>query len=133
MKHEKTSLLIGCFYEEEVIAIANLSVQERHKIDHKASIGLSVKKAYWNQGIGTKIMEYFIKYSIENKQLNILNLEVRTDNERAIKIYKNLGFNINDYPNAYKQYSNQITLPLHTLLTNSDIEYISVNINTILN
>ena len=94
MKHEKTSLLIGCFYEEEVIAIANLSVQERHKIDHKASIGLSVKKAYWNQGIGTKIMEYFIKYSIENKQLNILNLEVRTDNERAIKIYKNLGFKI---------------------------------------
>ena len=47
--------------------------------------------------------------------------------------YKNLGFNINDYPNAYKQYSNEITLPLHTLLTNSDIEYISLNINMILN
>src|SRR5690606_5452351 len=32
--------------------------------------------------------------------------------------YKNLGFNINDYPNAYKQYINEITLPLNTLLTN---------------
>ena len=38
--------------------------------------------------------------------------------------YKNLGFNIKDYPNAYKQYSNEITLPLHTLLSDKDVEYI---------
>ena len=56
-----------------------------------------------------------------------------TNHYQCLLHIKNLGFNINDYPNAYKQYSNEITLPLHTLLTNSDIEYISVNINTILN
>jgi dTDP-4-amino-4,6-dideoxygalactose transaminase len=38
--------------------------------------------------------------------------------------YKNLGFNINNYPNAYAQYANEITLPLHTLLSNEDVEYI---------
>ena len=38
--------------------------------------------------------------------------------------YKNLGFNIKDYPNAYNMYHNEITLPLHTLLTNEDVEYI---------
>ena len=38
--------------------------------------------------------------------------------------YKNLGFDINDYPNAYKQYVNEITLPLHTLLNDNDVEYI---------
>jgi len=38
--------------------------------------------------------------------------------------YKNLGFDINDYPNAYKQYSNEITLPLHTMLSDEDVEYI---------
>lgn len=38
--------------------------------------------------------------------------------------YKNLGFDIKDYPNAYKQYVNEITLPLHTLLTNEDVSYI---------
>src|SRR5690606_23472588 len=46
--------------------------------------------------------------------------------------YKNLGFNIKDYPNAYKQYVNEITLPLHTLLTNEDIEYVSENVKEIL-
>lgn len=38
--------------------------------------------------------------------------------------YKNLGFNIKDYPNAYAQYANEITLPLHTLLSDEDVEYI---------
>lgn len=44
--------------------------------------------------------------------------------------YKKLGFDINDYPNAYKKYSNEITLPLHTLLTNEDVEYICTQINS---
>ncbi len=35
--------------------------------------------------------------------------------------YKRLGFDIKDFPNAYNQYANEITLPLHTLLTNEDV------------
>lgn len=43
--------------------------------------------------------------------------------------YKNLGFNIHDYPNAYKQYSTEITLPLHTLLSDDDVLYICETLN----
>lgn len=35
--------------------------------------------------------------------------------------YKNLGFNIKDYPNSYEMYKNEITLPLHTLLSDIDV------------
>lgn len=38
--------------------------------------------------------------------------------------YKNLGFRIEDYPNAYRQFENEITLPLHTLLSDEDVEYV---------
>lgn len=38
--------------------------------------------------------------------------------------YKNLGFNIQDYPNAYELFSNEITLPLHTKLTDEEAEYV---------
>lgn len=38
--------------------------------------------------------------------------------------YKKLGFSIKDYPNAYHQYENEITLPLHTSLSDEDIIYI---------
>ncbi len=39
--------------------------------------------------------------------------------------YKNLGFDIKDYPNAYAHYENEITLPLHTKLTDEEVEYVS--------
>ncbi len=38
--------------------------------------------------------------------------------------YKNLGFDIKDYPHAYEQYKNEVTLPLHTKLTDEDVEFI---------
>lgn len=38
--------------------------------------------------------------------------------------YKNLGFDIKDYPNAFDMYKNEITLPLHTLLGDEDVEYV---------
>lgn len=41
--------------------------------------------------------------------------------------YKNLGFDIKDYPNAYKQFVNEVTLPLHTRLSDEDVEYIISN------
>ena len=41
--------------------------------------------------------------------------------------YNRMGFNIADYANAYNQYLNEITLPLHTLLSNDDVQYICEN------
>ena len=41
--------------------------------------------------------------------------------------YKNLGFDIKDYPNAYRLFVNEITLPLHTRLTDEEVEYVTEN------
>lgn len=38
--------------------------------------------------------------------------------------YKKLGFDIADYPNAYAQFENEITLPLHTCLTNEEVDFV---------
>lgn len=38
--------------------------------------------------------------------------------------YKKLGFDIKDYPNAYKHFENEVTLPLHTCLSDEEIEYV---------
>ena len=46
--------------------------------------------------------------------------------------YKNLGFDIKDFPNAYNLYKNEITLPLHTKLSNEDVEYICNQFNKII-
>ena len=41
--------------------------------------------------------------------------------------YKNLGFHIADYPNAYAHFENEITLPLHTCLTDEQVDYVIEN------
>jgi dTDP-4-amino-4,6-dideoxygalactose transaminase len=46
--------------------------------------------------------------------------------------YKKLGFDILDYPNAYKQYVNEVTLPMHTLITDDDAEYVAETFTDVL-
>ncbi|KAA0955541.1 DegT/DnrJ/EryC1/StrS family aminotransferase [Sporosarcina sp. ANT_H38] len=47
--------------------------------------------------------------------------------------YKNLGFDIKDYPNAFDVYQNEITLPLHTLLSNEDVKYVIETFKKVMN
>lgn len=46
--------------------------------------------------------------------------------------YKALGYDIKDYPNAYAQFENEVTLPLNTRLTDDDVEYIISNFTEII-
>ena len=45
--------------------------------------------------------------------------------------YKAYGWDIKDFPNAYAYYENLITLPLHTLLSDDDVEYVVENFKNI--
>jgi dTDP-4-amino-4,6-dideoxygalactose transaminase len=46
--------------------------------------------------------------------------------------YKALGFDIKDYPNAYHQFENEVTLPLHTRLTEEQVEFMLHNFKEII-
>lgn len=46
--------------------------------------------------------------------------------------YKNLGFDMKNYPNAFDMYKNEITLPLHTLLSDEDVEYVIESLKKIM-
>lgn len=46
--------------------------------------------------------------------------------------YRAMGYNINDYPNAYNQFENEITLPLHTKMSDEDVQYVIDNFISII-
>ena len=46
--------------------------------------------------------------------------------------YKNLGFDIKDYPNAFEMYKNEVTLPLNTLMSDDDVKYVCECLRNIL-
>ncbi|GAU75435.1 GNAT family N-acetyltransferase [Fusibacter sp. 3D3] len=60
---------------------------------HRASMGIAICKNYWNNGIGTRMMNECINWC-KSQGLEQLELEVVTENSRAIPVYEKLGFKI---------------------------------------
>ncbi len=100
-------------------AFSNLNVQVlEHFCENHASSGhlylvrlLGKDVAYRNDVI-IKMAEQGIACNVHYKPLPMMTA------------YKQLGFDIKNYPNAYCMYQNEITLPLHTCLTDDDVEYV---------
>lgn len=69
---------------------------------------------------------------IENLAKRQISTNVHYKPLPLLTAYKNLGFNINNYPNAYHQYENEITLPLHTLLSDEDVETVIKNVKELI-
>lgn len=98
------------------------------------------------KAIGVKVLEHYTDKYVSSGHLYITRVPGVTDQQRReiiIKMaeagvacnvhykplpmhtaYKNLGFDIKDFPNAYKHYENEITLPLHTKLTDEEVQYV---------
>ncbi len=96
--------------------------------------------------IGVEVLEHYTDEYVSSGHLYITRVPGATDQQRReiiIKMaeagiacnvhykplpmhtaYKNLGFDIKDFPNAYAHYENEITLPLHTKLTDEDVQYV---------
>ncbi|MDO4432717.1 MAG: GNAT family N-acetyltransferase [Aerococcaceae bacterium] len=74
-----------------IIGAANLSVYSRERLRHRGEIGISVRQAYHQQGIGTALLTHLIDHA-RHIGLKIITLEVRSDNVAAIALYKKFGF-----------------------------------------
>ena len=61
------------------------------KIRHRAGLGICVAKDYWNAGLGSLLLSEAIAYA-EKSGFEQLELEVITVNDRAIRMYRNFGF-----------------------------------------
>lgn len=82
---------------------------------HLYLVRLIGKDVEYRNEVITKMAERGIACNVHYKPLPMMTA------------YKNLGFDIKDYPNAYNQYRNEITLPLHTCLTDEEVDYVIEN------
>lgn len=62
------------------------------KLRHTGELGCSVLKKYWGLGIGSALVKSLIDWSRSSGIIRKINLKVRPDNERAIKLYEHFGF-----------------------------------------
>ena len=74
----------------EIIGTASLNRKQR-RMGHRAEFGISLKKAWWGCGAAFALMERILAFARENG-VEQVNLEVRSDNKRAIALYERFGF-----------------------------------------
>ena len=111
--------IIGIY--DNVLKNSNIQVLNHYSDDHASSGHLYLtrlvgKDVEQRNAVITRMAERGIATNVHYKPLPMMTA------------YRNLGFNIADYPNAYKLYSNEITLPLHTLLTDEQAHFVAENL-----
>ena len=97
------------------VQVLNHYGEEHQSSGHLYLVRLLGKDAEYRNEVIRRIAERGIACNVHYKPLPMMTA------------YKNLGFDIKDYPNAYRQFENEVTLPLHTRLTNEDVEYVIGN------
>ena len=76
----------------EIVSVGSLSGFSKARIAHRGEIAISVKKSFWGHGIATAMMNELIRFGKEIANMKVIQLEVKTDNEKAVRLYEKLGF-----------------------------------------
>lgn len=110
--------IISCY--NEALKGCNVQVADHYGDNHISSghlylVRLLEKGLEERNNVITQMAERGIACNVHYKPLPMMTA------------YKALGFDIANYPNAYNQYCNEITLPLHTRLSDEDVEYVIAN------
>lgn len=141
--------IVGTYYKcnmTDVVAAIGLKQFERYPDMLKRRKEIIEKYDAALKPLGVKTLEHYTDEWESSGHLyltRIPNITLEQRNEIIIKMaergvacnvhykplpmhtaYKNLGFDIKDYPNAYNHFANEITLPLHTCLTDEDLKYV---------
>lgn len=90
MKEDEHSVFYCAWQGSVLVGTANLSGMPR-RMSHRAELGISVLKNYWNNGIGSMLMQKIVDYAKQH-DIEIINLEVRSDNLAAIHLYEKYGY-----------------------------------------
>jgi RimJ/RimL family protein N-acetyltransferase len=85
-------LLIIAEINQELVGCLNFTGGNRPRIQHTGELGRSVLKEYWGLGIGSALVQTVIQWAKSTGIINKINLRVRPDNDRAIRLYERFGF-----------------------------------------
>ncbi len=99
------SVHYSAWRDGELVGEASLSGLPR-RMSHIAELGITVIKAEWNKGIGSMLMERLMEYA-RRAGIEMIRLEVRSDNAGAIHLYEKFGFKRTGTMPAYFKIGNE--------------------------
>lgn len=91
LKTRRLGFVLKGELRHRLVAVMTVVRPQQPRLHHRADVGLSVRSAYWGQGIGRRMAEWGIQLA-RVQGIRKLNLSVRADHQRALRLYRSLGF-----------------------------------------
>lgn len=91
-RESDNQLYIVGLIADQMVSTLSFSAGCRPRVRHSGEFGLSVRRPYWGLGIGALMIDALIDWARATQIVKKINLHTRTDNQRAIALYKRKGF-----------------------------------------
>jgi RimJ/RimL family protein N-acetyltransferase len=88
------TIAMAGFVDDAIVASLTFLVGFKSRTRHVGEVGMSVRQAFWGLGVGTAMAGTFIQWVRQEPSVTKVNLRVRTDNHRALAIYRRCGFSV---------------------------------------
>lgn len=92
VSESKAGIYLVAEYEGQIVGHALLEPLPLKSISHVGQLSIGVHNGWQEKGIGKKLMQYLIDWAKKSKNIEKIELNVLASNERAIGLYKKLGF-----------------------------------------
>ena len=103
LEHSTSSVMFVAKKDGRIVGNASFTGMTRERLKHRGEFGISVSKSEWGHGVGSKLLEAVIDFARNTAHAEIIALEVRQDNVRAIRLYEKYGFEkIGSFPGFFK-------------------------------
>ncbi len=100
-QNDKVGTMLVALDGESVVANASLERNRISRYNHRAELSINVLRDYWGRGIAAHLMEMLLDFA-KDTGIKVLYLDVRSDNERAISLYRKFGFkSIGRFPDYF--------------------------------
>jgi RimJ/RimL family protein N-acetyltransferase len=113
----ENSLLLIAEFDNEIIGNIDLTGNRRKVMQHTAVIGMGMLNEWRNSGLGTALLKFAIQWAKENRFLELLWLQVYTENKLGLGLYRKMGFEENGImKNFFKQdgkYYDNLTMTMN--------------------
>jgi len=113
----ENSLLLIAEFDNEIVGNIDLTGNQRKIMEHTAVVGMGMLKEWRNIGLGTALLKSAIEWAKVNSVLELLWLQVYTDNKLGLSLYRKVGFEENGImKNFFKhegKYSDCLTMTLN--------------------
>lgn len=94
VKDQKNSCFLVAILDGKIIGTLTFISSNRKRLEHRGEMGIAVLKNFWGVGIGSSLIDCFLKWAKSNGVTRKVDLLVREDNISAIGLYLKFGFKI---------------------------------------